>query len=158
MAAINAFTERPCSARPRSAPSTSMRGAADAAPLAGVPFAVKNLFDVEGLPTLAGSKINRDRPPGRDGRSLVRGCEAAGAVLVGALNMDEYAYGFTTENTHYGPTRNPHDLDAHDGRIVGRLRVPRWRPALVPIVTRLGHQRLDPRAVLLCGVFGLKPT
>jgi 1-carboxybiuret hydrolase len=46
---------------------------------------------------------------------LVRRLEAAGAVLVGALNMDEYAYGFTTENTHYGPTRNPHDLDAHRG-------------------------------------------
>ena len=41
--------------------------------------------------------------------------EAAGAICVGALNMDEYAYGFTTENTHYGPTRNPHDLTRLSG-------------------------------------------
>ncbi len=56
-------------------------------PLAGVPYAVKNLFDVEGLATRAGSKINRDRPPARVDATLVRRLEAAGAVLVGALNM-----------------------------------------------------------------------
>ena len=78
--------------------------------LAGVPFAVKNLFDIAGLPTLAGSKIERDAAPASRDALLVRRMEAAGAILVGALNMDEYAYGFTTENTHYGPTRNPHDL------------------------------------------------
>jgi Asp-tRNA(Asn)/Glu-tRNA(Gln) amidotransferase A subunit family amidase len=78
--------------------------------LAGVPFAVKNLFDVAGLPTLAGSKIEREAVPAPRDALLVRRLEAAGAVLVGALNMDEYAYGFTTENTHYGPYRNPHDL------------------------------------------------
>ena len=71
-------------------------------PLAGVPFAVKNLFDVPGLPTLAGSKINRDRrPPARDAPLIAR-LEAAGAVLVGALNMGEYAYDFTGENIHDG--------------------------------------------------------
>ncbi len=79
-------------------------------PLAGVPFAVKNLFDVAGLPTLAGSKINRDRLPATRDAALVRRLTAAGGVLVGTLNMDEYAYGFTTENTHYGATHNPHDL------------------------------------------------
>jgi len=69
-------------------------------PLAGVPFAVKNLFDVAGLPTLAGSKIERDAAPARRDAVLVRRLEAHGAVLVGALHMDEYAYGFSTENTH----------------------------------------------------------
>ena len=64
-------------------------------PLAGAPFAVKNLFDVAGLPTRAGSKINRDRPPAPRDATLVRRLEAAGAVLVGALNMGEYAYDFT---------------------------------------------------------------
>lgn len=78
-------------------------------PLAGVPYAVKNLFDVQGLTTLAGSKINRGLPPARQDAVLVARMRAAGAVLLGALNMDEYAYGFTTENTHYGPARNPHD-------------------------------------------------
>ena len=68
-------------------------------PLLGVPFAVKNLFDIAGLPTLAGSKIERESAPARGDALLVRRLESAGAVLVGALNMDEYAYGFTTENS-----------------------------------------------------------
>jgi Asp-tRNA(Asn)/Glu-tRNA(Gln) amidotransferase A subunit family amidase len=83
--------------------------------LAGVPFAVKNLYDVRGLPTLAGSKINRDLPPAGADATLVQRLNAAGAVLVGTLNMDEYAYGFSTENTHYGATRNPHDLTRISG-------------------------------------------
>src|SRR6478609_4117089 len=61
-------------------------------PLAGVPFAVKNLFDVKGISTLAGSKINRDLPPASRDATLIERMEAAGAVLVGALNMGEYAY------------------------------------------------------------------
>src|SRR6185503_5710358 len=81
----------------------------DPGPLAGVPFAVKNLFDVAGVITLAGSKIHADRPPAARDATAVAALRRAGAVMVGALNMDEYAYGFTTENTHYGPTRNPHD-------------------------------------------------
>src|SRR5687767_3184050 len=78
-------------------------------PLAGVPFAVKNLFDVAGLPTLAGSKINRDRAPAKADATLISRLEAAGAILVGALNMGEYAYDFTGENAHDGPSRNPHN-------------------------------------------------
>src|SRR4029077_9394313 len=64
-------------------------------PLAGVPFAVKNLFDVKGLATRAGSKINRDLKPSSRDATLIERMEAAGAVLVGALNMGEYAYDFT---------------------------------------------------------------
>ena len=78
-------------------------------PLAGVPFAVKNLFDVKGLSTRAGSKINRDLAPSSRDATLIERMEAAGAVLVGALNMGEYAYDFTGENVHEGPSRNPHD-------------------------------------------------
>ena len=75
-----------------------------------MPFAVKNLFDVAGLPTRAGSKINRARPPAMRDATLISRLEAAGAVLVGALNMGEYAYDFTGENVHDGDCRNPHDL------------------------------------------------
>src|SRR6185437_14561242 len=78
-------------------------------PLAGVPFAVKNLFDVKGLTTRAGSRINRDLPKATSDATLIERLEAAGAVLVGALNMGEYAYDFTGENVHDGPSRNPHD-------------------------------------------------
>ena len=77
-------------------------------PLAGVPFAVKNLFDIKGVVTRAGSKINRDIPR-RCGCNAGERMEAAGAVLVGGLNMGEYAYDFTGENVHDGPSRNPHD-------------------------------------------------
>ena len=96
-------------------------------PLAGVPFAVKNLFDIAGLPTLAGSKINRDAPPAGRDATLIERLEAAGAILVGALNMGEYAYDFTGENIHDGPSRNPHDLDADDRR--SRADRPRRSPA-----------------------------
>src|SRR5206468_9941342 len=81
----------------------------DVGPLAGVPFAVKNLFDVKGLATRAGSKINRDLRPSPRDATLIERMEAAGAVLVGSLNMGEYAYDFTGENVHCGPSPTPHD-------------------------------------------------
>src|SRR5262249_58042793 len=84
-------------------------------PLVGVPFAVKNLFDSKGLPRRAGSKINLDGPIAAGDASLVRKLEAAGAVLVGGLNMGEYAYDFTGENAHYGPSRNPRDTTRMTG-------------------------------------------
>ena len=76
-------------------------------PLAGAPFAVKNLFDVAGLPTLAGSKINRERRPASLDSPLIERLESAGAILVGALNMGEYAYDFTGENIHEGLRATP---------------------------------------------------
>src|SRR5438105_7946529 len=77
----------------------------DVGPLAGVPFAVKNLFDVEGLPTRAGSKINRDRSAAQRDATLIERMGAAGGVLVGALNMGEYAYDLTCENVDDGASR-----------------------------------------------------
>ncbi|WP_298255186.1 AtzE family amidohydrolase [Bradyrhizobium sp.] len=126
-------------------------------PLAGVPFAVKNLFDVKGLPTRAGSKINRDLPAAARDATVVERLEAAGAVLVGALNMGEYAYDFTGENIHDGPSRNPHDptrmtggSSGGSGSAVGG--------ALVPLT--LGSDTNGSIRVpsSFCGVFGLKPT
>ncbi len=78
--------------------------------LAGVPFGVKNLFDISGVTTLAGSRINEENPPAKADASAVARLKQAGAVLVGALNMDESANGFVTKNKHYGTTPNPHDL------------------------------------------------
>ena len=78
--------------------------------LAGVPYAVKNLFDVAGHTTLAGAQLLSDRPAAVADSWAVRQLHSAGALLSGMLNMDAYAYGFTTENSHYGATRNPHDL------------------------------------------------
>ena len=64
-------------------------------PLAGAPFAARNLFDIEGVTTLAGSKINRELAPATSDAVAVARLRAAGAILVGATNMDEYAFGFT---------------------------------------------------------------
>jgi 1-carboxybiuret hydrolase len=126
-------------------------------PLAGVPFAVKNLFDVAGLPTLAGSKINRAHPPAPRDATLIARLEAAGAVLVGALNMGEYAYDFTGENAHDGPSRNPHDI-AHmtggssggsGGAVAG---------GMVPLALGSDTNGSIRVPASLCGIFGLKPT
>ncbi|HEY7666066.1 MAG TPA: AtzE family amidohydrolase [Xanthobacteraceae bacterium] len=125
--------------------------------LAGVPFAVKNLFDVEGLPTLAGSKINRDRQPAARDATLIARLEAQGGVLVGALNMGEYAYDFTGENVHYGPSRNPHDparmtggSSGGSGGAVGG--------GLVPLALGSDTNGSIRVPASLCGTFGFKPT
>ena len=117
----------------------------DAGPLAGLPFAVKDLFDVAGITTLAGSKINRDRPPAVRDAHAVASLRRAGAVLVGALNMDEYAYGFTTENAHYGPVRNPHDPTRVAGGSSGGSGAAVGSGAR-PAHPGLGHQRLRARS------------
>ncbi|PSR14376.1 Asp-tRNA(Asn)/Glu-tRNA(Gln) amidotransferase GatCAB subunit A, partial [filamentous cyanobacterium CCP3] len=74
----------------------------DPGPLAGVPFAVKNLFDIHSVTTIAGAKLNQSNPPAVQDATAIARLQQAGAVLVGALNMDEYAYGFVTINAHYG--------------------------------------------------------
>ncbi|MFH1342475.1 MAG: AtzE family amidohydrolase [Pseudomonadota bacterium] len=126
-------------------------------PLAGVPFAVKNLFDVEGLPTRAGSKINRDLAPSSRDATLIERMEAAGAVLVGALNMGEYAYDFTGENVHDGPSRNPHDVTRMTGGSSGGSGAA-VGGRLVPLA--LGSDTNGSIRVpsSFCGIFGLKPT
>jgi len=126
-------------------------------PLAGVPFAVKNLFDIAGLPTLAGSRIERDSPPASADALLVRRLEAAGAVLVGALNMDEYAYGFTTENSHEGPCRNPHDTARIAGGSSGGSGAA-VAGGQVPLSLGSDTNGSIRVPASLCGVFGLKPT
>ena len=129
----------------------------DPGPLAGMPFAVKNLFDVAGLTTLAGSKINASWPPAARDAFVVSAIRRAGGVLVGALNMDEYAYGFTTENTHYGPAHNPHDptrvaggSSGGSGAAVGA--------GLVPLALASDTNGSIRVPAALCGVFGFKPT
>ncbi|MBD2022377.1 AtzE family amidohydrolase [Leptolyngbya sp. FACHB-36] len=126
-------------------------------PLAGVPFAVKDLFDVAGISTLAGSKINAENPPATQDATLVDRLKQAGAVLVGALNMDEYAYGFVTENSHYGPTRNPHDLNRMTGGSSGGSAAA-VAAGLVPLTLGSDTNGSIRVPASLCGIFGLKPT
>jgi len=125
--------------------------------LAGVPFAVKNLFDIAGVTTVAGSKINRARPPAKKDSPLIARLEAAGAVLVGALNMGEYAYDFTGENVHDGPSRNPHDtLRMTGGSSGGSGSAVAGR--LVPLALGSDTNGSIRVPASLCGIFGLKPT
>ena len=126
-------------------------------PLAGAPFAVKNLFDIEGLPTRAGSKINRDRAPAEADATLVARLESAGAVLVGALNMGEYAYDFTGQNAHYGPSRNPHDLEHMTGGSSGGSGAA-VAGGLVPIALGSDTNGSIRVPASFCGIFALKPT
>ena len=128
-----------------------------AGPLAGVPFAVKNLIDIAELPTVAGSKINREHPPAGADAALVARLEAAGAILVGALNMGEYAYDFTGENVHDGPSRNPHDTARMSGGSSGGSGSA-IGGGLVPLA--LGSDTNGSIRVpsSFCGIFGLKPT
>ncbi|HZQ01212.1 MAG TPA: AtzE family amidohydrolase [Reyranella sp.] len=152
---VNAFTDIVAErARKRAAEIDAgrHRGA-----LMGVPFAVKNLFDIEGLPTRAGSKINVDGPRATRDSALVRKLEAAGAVLVGGLNMGEYAYDFTGENSHYGPSRNPRDPAHMTGGSSGGSGA---AVAAGEVPLSLGSDTNGSIRVpsSLCGVFGLKPT
>lgn len=126
-------------------------------PLAGVPYAVKNLFDVAGHATLAGAQLFSDRPVATDDGFAVRQLKRAGGLLSGMLNMDAYAYGFTTENSHYGATRNPHDLTRIAGGSSGG--------SAAAVAAGLVHFSLgtDTNGSIrvpasLCGIFGLKPT
>ncbi|GAB3480899.1 AtzE family amidohydrolase [Polaromonas eurypsychrophila] len=156
---VNAFTETTAArARAEADAVDAQRARGDTlGPLAGVPYAVKNLFDIEGLTTLAGSKVNQGLPAASADAVLITQMKAAGAVLVGALNMDEYAYGFTTENTHYGPCHNPHDLTRVAGGSSGGSGA---AVAAGQVPVTLGSDTNGSIRVpsSLCGVWGLKPT
>src|SRR4051812_17340290 len=156
---LNAFTAVVAArARAQAKAVDAARQAGDPlGPLAGVPFGVKNLFDIEGLTTLAGSKINRDHAPARQDATVIKRLEAAGAILVGALNMGEYAYDFTGENEHYGPSRNPHDRTRMTGGSSGGSAAA-VAGGLVPLA--LGSDTNGSIRVpsSFCGIFGLKPT
>jgi AtzE family amidohydrolase len=125
--------------------------------LAGVPFAVKNLFDVSGVTTIAGSAILAGAPPAKCDAFAVAQLEAAGAILVGVLNMDEFAYGFSTENAHYGPTRNPHDPRRIAGGSSGGSAAA-VAAGFVPLSLGTDTNGSVRVPASLCGVFGLKPS
>lgn len=135
----------------------SVAAGRDPGPMAGVPFAVKNLFDVAGLTTRAGSRINRDNAPAAADATLIARLEAAGAVLCGSLNMGEYAYDFTGENAHDGASVNPHDLGRMSGGSSGGSGTA-VAAGMVPLALGSDTNGSIRVPASFCGIFGLKPT
>ncbi|MFN3432805.1 MAG: AtzE family amidohydrolase [Sphingomonas sp.] len=136
---------------------TAVAAGRDPGPLAGVPYGVKDLFDVAGLPTTAGSAIYADAPPAAHDAEAVRRMQAAGAVLVATLNMDEFAYGFATINARHGTTRNPHDPERLAGGSSGGSAAV-VAAGLLPLALGSDTNGSVRVPASLTGVYGLKPT
>jgi aspartyl-tRNA(Asn)/glutamyl-tRNA(Gln) amidotransferase subunit A len=135
-----------------------MRGAGvPAGPLAGIPVSIKDLFDVAGETTTAGSKVLRDAPPATKDAPIVARLRAAGAVIVGKTNMTEFAYSGVGINPHYGTPGNPADRTRVPGGSSSGagVSVPDGMAA-VAIGTDTGGSVRIPAA--FCGLVGFKPT
>jgi len=128
-----------------------------ASPLAGLPVSIKDLFDVAGERTLAGSRALDDAPPAKADAPIVTRLKAAGAVIVGRTNMTEFAFSGVGINPHYGTPGNPFDRSLiPGGSSAGAPVSVADGMAAVAIGTDTGGSVRIPAA--LCGLVGFKPT
>ncbi len=125
-------------------------------PLHGIPIALKDLFDTAGVRTTAASAIFEDRVPSEDAE-VVRRLRAAGAVVLGKLNMHEFAYGDSSAQSHFGPVRNPWDLNrVPGGSSGGSAAAVATGLCYAALGSDTGGSIRQPAAY--CGIAGLKPT
>jgi aspartyl-tRNA(Asn)/glutamyl-tRNA(Gln) amidotransferase subunit A len=125
-------------------------------PLDGVPLALKDIFVTRGVETTAGSRILEGFVPPYSGAAVER-LEAAGAVVLGKLNMDEFAMGSSNENSAYKPCRNPWDTSrTPGGSSGGSAAAVAARQCFGALGTDTGGSIREPAA--FCGIVGLKPT
>ena len=128
----------------------------DRGPLHGIPVAVKDLFSTRGVRTTCGSKVYEDFVPGMDA-AVVERLRAAGAVMLGKLNMHEMAYGITSANPHFGPVRNPWNPEhSPGGSSGGSGAAVAAQMVYAAMGSDTGGSIRIPAA--FCGVVGLKPT
>ncbi len=128
-----------------------------ASPLAGIPVSIKDLFDIAGEVTLAGSKALDDTPPAKADAPVVARLKAAGAVVIGRTNMTEFAFSGVGINPHYGTPGNPYDRTlVPGGSSAGAPVSVADGMAAVAIGTDTGGSVRIPAA--LCGLVGFKPT
>jgi aspartyl-tRNA(Asn)/glutamyl-tRNA(Gln) amidotransferase subunit A len=125
-------------------------------PLHGIPIALKDLIDTAGVPTTAASALFQDRVPTQDAE-VVQKLRAAGAVILGKNNLHEFAYGGSSIISHFGPTRNPWNLECVTGGSSGGSAASvAARLCYAAIGTDTAGSIREPAAY--CGVVGLKPT